>query len=221
FELRGLGSLDFMLQGDEFSVFEVNARPPATTELYGARYGRNGRERSASDGPLSMHVLTCGAGLHAELPFAALAADEVEVRPSDALDAATAATADAGDAANAGNAANAADKSSAGASGEATTDALDTAAAKVVASAERASSADAVGGVTIVYAQRSMLLDLTRLQRLAKCAGCHDLPSAPSRFKSGDPVCSVGAVGSTAEQVRLRLARLSVQINESMGALHA
>jgi len=39
FALRGLGSLDFMLDGDAFQVLEVNARPPASMALYAWRRG--------------------------------------------------------------------------------------------------------------------------------------------------------------------------------------
>ncbi len=35
FSLQGLGSLDFMLDGDAISVLEVNPRPPASMSLYG------------------------------------------------------------------------------------------------------------------------------------------------------------------------------------------
>jgi len=39
FALRGLGSLDFMLDGDTAGVLEVNPRPPASMALYGGRGG--------------------------------------------------------------------------------------------------------------------------------------------------------------------------------------
>jgi len=45
--LRGLGSLDFMLDGDSFAVLEVNPRAPASLALY--------RDRS----PLKAHLRAC------------------------------------------------------------------------------------------------------------------------------------------------------------------
>ena len=53
FELRGLGSLDFMLDGDAFAVLEVNPRPPASVALY-----RDQR-------PIEAHLRACREG---ELP---------------------------------------------------------------------------------------------------------------------------------------------------------
>lgn len=52
FELRGLCSLDFMRDGDEIAVLEVNPRPPASLALYG-------------DGVMAAHVQAC---LHGVLP---------------------------------------------------------------------------------------------------------------------------------------------------------
>lgn len=56
FSLIGLGSLDFMLDGQDWGVLEVNPRPPASLVLYGA-----GLER----GVMGAHVAAC---LHGELP---------------------------------------------------------------------------------------------------------------------------------------------------------
>ena len=53
FGLRGLGSLDFMLDGEQFALLEVNPRPPASLALY-------------LDGlPMQAHLRAC---LHGELP---------------------------------------------------------------------------------------------------------------------------------------------------------
>ena len=60
FSLRGLGSLDFMLDGEEFNVLEVNPRPPASIALYGKRLFQG-----ASRGVVASHVRAC---LHGELP---------------------------------------------------------------------------------------------------------------------------------------------------------
>ena len=51
FSLRGLGSLDFMLHGDDVQVLEVNPRPPASMALYAARHGL-----------VAAHVLACMQG---------------------------------------------------------------------------------------------------------------------------------------------------------------
>jgi predicted ATP-grasp superfamily ATP-dependent carboligase len=62
FELRGLCSLDFMLDGDEIAVLEVNPRPPASMALYG-------------DGLMAAHVQAC---LHDTLPPPRALPDHVE-----------------------------------------------------------------------------------------------------------------------------------------------
>ncbi|HET7796056.1 MAG TPA: ATP-grasp domain-containing protein [Rhizobacter sp.] len=52
FDLRGLCSLDFMCDGDDIAVLEVNPRPPASMALYG-------------EGVMAAHVQAC---LHDTLP---------------------------------------------------------------------------------------------------------------------------------------------------------
>ena len=64
FSLRGLGSLDFMLDGDAFGVLEVNPRPPASMALYRGRFFR-GAANGASLGVVAAHVRAC---LQGELP---------------------------------------------------------------------------------------------------------------------------------------------------------
>lgn len=56
FSLRGLGSLDFMLDGEQFAVLEVNPRPSASMALYSTRL---------SQGLMAAHVQAC---TRAELP---------------------------------------------------------------------------------------------------------------------------------------------------------
>jgi predicted ATP-grasp superfamily ATP-dependent carboligase len=56
FALRGLGSLDFLLDDDKFAVLEVNPRPPASMALY---------ETAAADGLLKWHVDACKGRLPA------------------------------------------------------------------------------------------------------------------------------------------------------------
>jgi predicted ATP-grasp superfamily ATP-dependent carboligase len=54
FGLRGLGSLDFILEGDRILVHELNPRPSATTGLYAQRL---------SPGPVRAHVDACAGGV--------------------------------------------------------------------------------------------------------------------------------------------------------------
>lgn len=80
FELRGLCSLDFLLEGTLVSVLEVNPRPPASIALY------------ADQQPMAAHVRAC---LDAELPPPAPAStvhglETVFARHPIELDAATA-----------------------------------------------------------------------------------------------------------------------------------
>ena len=56
FSLRGLGSLDFMLDGEDFGVLEINPRAPASLFLYG---------RCSEHGVIGAHVRAC---LQGELP---------------------------------------------------------------------------------------------------------------------------------------------------------
>ncbi len=66
FALRGLCSLDFMLDGDEVSMLEINPRPPASMGLYGAN-----RFEPEGLGIMAAHVRACQYG---ELPHALAAA---------------------------------------------------------------------------------------------------------------------------------------------------
>ena len=60
FALRGLGSLDFMLDGDRVQVLEVNPRPAASLALYGGS-----EHPQASNAIVADHVRAC---LHGVLP---------------------------------------------------------------------------------------------------------------------------------------------------------
>ena len=55
--LVGLNGVDFMVQCDQVNVLEVNARPPATLELYDGDFG---------DGILAAHVRACRGALPRE-----------------------------------------------------------------------------------------------------------------------------------------------------------
>ncbi len=59
FGLRGLGSLDFLLEGENVAVLELNARPPASLSLYPS---------VGASGPLLAHLRAC---LAHELPVCA------------------------------------------------------------------------------------------------------------------------------------------------------
>lgn len=78
FALRGLGSLDFLLDGDTVSVLEINARPPASMALYEHRRfegaALNGR---STHGLMEAHIRAC---LHRELPVLLDADDATSVR---------------------------------------------------------------------------------------------------------------------------------------------
>lgn len=54
FGLRGLGSLDFLLDGDTISVLEINPRPPASLALY---------DTIGSTGVIDAHLRACDEGL--------------------------------------------------------------------------------------------------------------------------------------------------------------
>lgn len=67
FRLQGLGSLDFLLDGDAIGVLEVNARPSASLALYGS-------------GVLRAHVEAC---LHGALPQWPTPAPDAPVRGTE------------------------------------------------------------------------------------------------------------------------------------------
>ncbi len=66
FSLRGLGSLDFMLDdAGAVHVLEINPRPPASLALYAARRARASSSAGAAVGVIAAHVRAC---LDGELP---------------------------------------------------------------------------------------------------------------------------------------------------------
>jgi predicted ATP-grasp superfamily ATP-dependent carboligase len=134
FSLCGLGSLDFLREGERFFVLEVNPRPPATLWAHAHRLAR---------GAIGAHVQACVKGvLPAPLPLA---------RPEDAA------------------------------------------------------APDAVAGLDIVYARRPLALGAAAAQRLAAWPEAHDLPWSATAFEAGEPVCSLGATGAHAAEVKARL----------------
>jgi predicted ATP-grasp superfamily ATP-dependent carboligase len=78
--LRGLGSIDFLVDGDEVRVLEINPRPPASMSLYRtARFDSGPQDQTdgtsgASCGLLGAHIRAC---LHGELPLGVSAATPV------------------------------------------------------------------------------------------------------------------------------------------------
>lgn len=78
--LRGLGSIDFLVDGDEACVLEINPRPPASMALYSStRFQRDsaGAVRGAghaTHGLLEAHVRAC---LQSQLPHGVSAATPV------------------------------------------------------------------------------------------------------------------------------------------------
>jgi predicted ATP-grasp superfamily ATP-dependent carboligase len=137
--LRGLGSLDFLLDGDTVSVLEINPRPPASMALYEhRRFDGAARPGLSTHGLMEAHIRAC---LHGELP----------VIRADAADAA------------------------------------------------------AVRGIETVYACRSVQVDVAMTNHLSRWPGAHDLPAVGTRCTVGDPLCSVTAVGASADEVRNRL----------------
>lgn len=127
--LQGLGSLDFLLDGEEVLVLEVNPRPPASMALY---------ERHLKTGLMAAHVDACQSG---QLP-------EFALRPP---------------------------------------------------------ADGAVSGQQIVYAPKPLRLGAEAALALQDWPDCHDLPLAGTRFNAGDPLCSLGARGQNAAEVRARL----------------
>jgi predicted ATP-grasp superfamily ATP-dependent carboligase len=63
-------------------------------------------------------------------------------------------------------------------------------------------AASRVCGSEIVYARRPVQLDAARARRIADWPNAHDLPAAGAGFAAGDPICSLGADGASAAQVK-------------------
>jgi predicted ATP-grasp superfamily ATP-dependent carboligase len=171
FGLRGLCSLDFVDDGEQAWLLEVNPRPSASLALYGPSWMR-------------AHV---EAALHGRLP--AVDRAKAETAPGDAGPAG-ATSADAG---RADRATAVTPAPSAGTAGSSETGPH----APVRAGAGRPT----VRGTEIVFARTSLAFDAARAQSLAARADCHDLPAAGTRFAPGDPVCSVDAEGPDVDTV--------------------
>ncbi|MGH8729446.1 MAG: ATP-grasp domain-containing protein [Burkholderiales bacterium] len=66
--LIGLNGMDFMLEGEEVSILEINARPPATLELYDADFAQ---------GILAAHIRACEGSLPTQFSSDAVRASTV------------------------------------------------------------------------------------------------------------------------------------------------
>lgn len=62
-----------------------------------------------------------------------------------------------------------------------------------------------IEGIEIVFARQAIELDAPAADRLAAWPGLRDVPAAGQRFDIDDPVCTLTASGTSAEQVRARL----------------
>ncbi|MDR6889735.1 MULTISPECIES: ATP-grasp domain-containing protein [Variovorax] len=62
-----------------------------------------------------------------------------------------------------------------------------------------------VEGIEIVFARRPMQLDAAAARLLAQWPGIHDIPAAGQRFDIDDPLCTLTASGTGANEVRARL----------------
>ena len=120
FALKGLCSLDFLLDGETVSVLEVNPRPSASMALY------------RSHGVMRMHLDAC---LDEVLPAA-------QPMPGE------------------------------------------------------------LSGTEIAFARRPLVVSPSQAAQLAASPTCHDLPCPGTRYRAGDPVCSVSAMGAGTAQVR-------------------
>ena len=67
------------------------------------------------------------------------------------------------------------------------------------------SSGQDIEGIEIVFARQPIELDAAAAERLAAWPGLCDVPAAGQRFDIDDPVCTLTASGTSAEQVRARL----------------
>lgn len=140
FSLRGLGSLDFMRDGESWGVLEVNPRPSASLFIYAGHTG---------PGIMHAHV---GACLRGELPSPV----PVPTPPQP------------------------------------------------------------VSGNEIVFARRPLVLSAAAIDRLGAWPQVHDVAAAPTAFEAGEPVCSVGACGNDARDVRQRLESSRLDLLEEL-----
>lgn len=134
FRLRGLCSLDFLLDGTRVSVLEVNPRPPATMALHAP-----GRKL------IQAHVAAC---LRDELPSSI---------------------------------------------------------APTWHATESADGPGQIRGTRIVFARRALQLSQQAAALFADRDDCHDKPGPGARFETGDPVCTLSAVGDDPAALRALL----------------
>jgi uncharacterized protein len=73
-----------------------------------------------------------------------------------------------------------------------------------------------VEGTEIVFAPRAMQLDGAAALRLAEWPGIRDIPGAGQRFDVNDPLCTLTASGTTADEVRARLSESRERLLQSL-----
>ncbi|WP_431122460.1 ATP-grasp domain-containing protein [Variovorax paradoxus] len=78
------------------------------------------------------------------------------------------------------------------------------------------SPAQDIEGIEIVFARQPIELDAAAAERLAAWPGLCDVPTAGQRFDIDDPVCTLTASGTSAQQVRARLNEGRERLLQSM-----
>jgi len=74
-------------------------------------------------------------------------------------------------------------------------------------------------GIEIVFARRLMELDAAAAQQLAAWPGIRDVPGAGQRFDIDDPLCTLTASGTSANEVRARLNESRERLLQSLETL--
>jgi predicted ATP-grasp superfamily ATP-dependent carboligase len=73
-----------------------------------------------------------------------------------------------------------------------------------------------IEGIEIVFAARPMQLDEAAARQLAQWPGIRDIPGAGQRFDIDDPLCTVTASGTSADEVRARLGESRERLLQSL-----
>lgn len=73
-----------------------------------------------------------------------------------------------------------------------------------------------VEGIEIVFAQRPMQLDTAAARQIAEWPGIRDIPCAGQRFDIDDPLCTLTASGTSADEVRARLGESRERLLQSL-----
>ncbi len=73
-----------------------------------------------------------------------------------------------------------------------------------------------IEGIEIVFAPRPMQLDEVAARQLAEWPGIRDIPGAGQRFDIDDPLCTLTACGTSADEVRARLTESRERLFKSL-----